>query len=357
MRNRSPLKERKITVADDPVPQEPEPKCTPKHKIAFAKTHKTGSSTLQNIFFRYGVYHNLTFAMPPKSWMYSFKEPFDSSVVLQGPWKELSFDMFIFHSIWSYPEVKKVIPNAFFLTLLRDPVDCFESNYVYMGLENVFKMDINQYAKNKINPNVKRRPKAIIDKNQQLWDLGLSATEMEDVEKVKQKIEELDKQMDLVLIVEDFENSLVILQDKLCWPMKDMTSLKLNERMGKKKSNITEETRSIMKKWLWADYMLYDHFKNKLQMHKDEMGLDKLDAKRDLLTALNAKVKLDCVIEQAGNDRLRGEFKMALNIVLGYVIDEAKPWCTLFARSEPNFTKQLRDFQSMKVSAMKLRGF
>lgn len=28
-------------------------RCQPKTKLAFAKTHKTGSSTLQNILFRY----------------------------------------------------------------------------------------------------------------------------------------------------------------------------------------------------------------------------------------------------------------------------------------------------------------
>ena len=28
----------------------------------------------------------------------------------------------------------------------RDPVDCYESNYVYMGLQNAFKMDINEFA-------------------------------------------------------------------------------------------------------------------------------------------------------------------------------------------------------------------
>ena len=32
------------------------------------------------------------------------------------------------------------------VTLLRDPVDCWESNYVYMGLQNAFKMDINEFA-------------------------------------------------------------------------------------------------------------------------------------------------------------------------------------------------------------------
>ena len=32
----------------------------------------------------------------------------------------------------------------------RDPVDCYESNYVYMGLEKAFKMDINKFAQIKV---------------------------------------------------------------------------------------------------------------------------------------------------------------------------------------------------------------
>ncbi len=147
-------------------------------QVAFAKTHKTGSSTLQNIFFRYGVKNNLTFAMPPKSWMFSFKEQFHSSVVLNGPWAKLGFDMFIFHSIWNYHEMKKVLPDAAYITLLRDPVDAFESNYVYMGLEKAFKMDINTFATKRVKKDLRRRPNAIIDKNQLLWDLGVTPKEV-----------------------------------------------------------------------------------------------------------------------------------------------------------------------------------
>ena len=28
---------------------------------------------------------------------------------------------------------------------------------------------------------------------------------------------------------------------------------------------MTDETRSVLRKWLWADYLVYDHFKNKLE--------------------------------------------------------------------------------------------
>ena len=42
-------------------------------------------------------------------------------------------------SVWNYEEVHKILPDAVFITLLRDPVQCFESNYVYMGLQNIFQ--------------------------------------------------------------------------------------------------------------------------------------------------------------------------------------------------------------------------
>ena len=66
-------------------------------KVAFAKTHKTGSSTLQNIFFRFGDKNNLSFAMPETSWMFSYKQPFNVSLVMELPSSSLAYDMFIFH--------------------------------------------------------------------------------------------------------------------------------------------------------------------------------------------------------------------------------------------------------------------
>ena len=43
-----------------------------------------------------------------------------------------------------------MLPSAVYITLLRNPVDCYESNYVYMGLEKAYRMDINTFAKKKV---------------------------------------------------------------------------------------------------------------------------------------------------------------------------------------------------------------
>ena len=88
-------------------------KCKPQLQVAFAKTHKTGSSTLQNIIFRWHAYlrirkgneslllnillhcpflstfylvrhgqqHNSVFALPKKSHVFSYKEPFKASML------------------------------------------------------------------------------------------------------------------------------------------------------------------------------------------------------------------------------------------------------------------------------------
>lgn len=39
-------------------------RCQPKNHVVFLKTHKTASSTILNILYRYGDTHNLTFALP-----------------------------------------------------------------------------------------------------------------------------------------------------------------------------------------------------------------------------------------------------------------------------------------------------
>ncbi len=55
------------------------------------------------------------------------------------------------------------------------------------------------------------------------------------------------------------------------------------------------------------------------------------------------------------NKHLRGEFKMALPIVLGYLINKEKEWCALYARSEPNFYKQLAAQQTLRLKLDALR--
>ena len=86
---------------------------------------------------RYGYKNGLSFAIPIKNWMFSFNELFRADMVTKYSWNPNdTFDMMVFHSLWDGTEVDKVIPRpSARITLLRDPVDTFESGYVYMKLE------------------------------------------------------------------------------------------------------------------------------------------------------------------------------------------------------------------------------
>jgi len=338
--------------------------CKPRHQIAFAKTHKTGSSSLQNILLRHGDIHNLTFALPKNSWMFDFKKPFELSMLSNPPWT--SIDLFVFHSVWNYEEVLRVLPSALYVTLLREPVACFESNYVYMGLQGVYEMDINEFAKSKAALGLSRSnltiPKTgitrIIGKNQQLWDLGLDGESIEDPSMVSARIKELDDEFDFVLLAEHFDESLVILARKLCWELEEVRYLRQNSRKANKVSNITVAAKESLTKWLEADFQLYRHFEQKYQEEVESYGTEKLTADVAKLRQLNKQLMDDCVLEVADNSKLKGDFKTALNngIVEGYLIDPSKPWCNPFAISEPSFTKKVREKQRVWAEKKMKRG-
>ena len=108
--------------------------------MIFAKTHKTGSTTLQNLMFRYGTQNNLTFVLPKsKWWFFSHYKSFKATEaegfmgMNNNKTNPESNNLFAIHSVWNYKEVRKILPDAPTVTILRDPIDVFESAYSYFG--------------------------------------------------------------------------------------------------------------------------------------------------------------------------------------------------------------------------------
>ena len=72
--------------------------CNQQENIVFLKTHKTASSTIQNIFFRYGLKNSLRFALPEKGWkshLLGYPSPFQREFLQQER----------FQIIWDYLRV------------------------------------------------------------------------------------------------------------------------------------------------------------------------------------------------------------------------------------------------------------
>ena len=83
--------------------------CNPKRKIVFAKTHKTGSTTVQNIVLRYGYRNGLNFAFPSKN-----RHHFGplAPVTFDHLDDRVEYDVFPFHGKWNSGKISGIIKNG-----------------------------------------------------------------------------------------------------------------------------------------------------------------------------------------------------------------------------------------------------
>ena len=349
--------------------------CTrPVAKVGFMKTHKTASSTVQNILMRYGMNSGWNFVMlshgthlgPPRN-QYSLTEQFSSSWIQNVPWKSMTddegYNIFALHTKWNQLEVEKVLGlGTKYVTILRDPVDAFESLYNYLNFKSEFNMDLEQFVSTYVSGAGGSRKKHIhrilgyLGRNQQLWDLGLDEDELESQEAVQNKIKDINKDFDLVMISEDFDSSVVLLSNTLCWPLANLTSLQLNARKKSKVQKLSQEARDALKSWLWADYMLYDFFKMELDRKKIEYGQDDLKENVNTLMKLNEKLKEECVIDVVDEtENLSADFVPWSKDVQGFKINEAKPHCKYYGIAENQFIEYLRKLQIERFSILQKR--
>ena len=94
-----------------------------------------------------------------------------------------------------------------------------------------------------------------------LWDFGVNIPDHDNLEYINDKIREIDETFDLILMVENFQESMVLLKHEICWDYEDLASLRLNSHVDKTKSKIDQSAKEKLKEWLKTSYLFYDHFK------------------------------------------------------------------------------------------------
>ena len=141
-----------------------------KTSLVYVKTHKTGSSTLTNILHRFAIKHRVRPVLPRNNIFLGYPSATSlpgSFVPLPGKvrpraaarressaWKRVvltlssptpsvtpppfphllkeTYDMLVSaHSIYDRKGMDKLVPNAFYITLLRDPAIHFQSSWNY----------------------------------------------------------------------------------------------------------------------------------------------------------------------------------------------------------------------------------
>ena len=97
--------------------------------------------------------------------------------------------------------------------------------------------------------------------NSLLYDFGMNPKDYGNDMILKNLISEIDQTFNLIMIVENFNESMVLLQKGLSWNYEDLLSVKLNVHNDKTKSVISEKAKNSLRIWLNDSYKFYNYFK------------------------------------------------------------------------------------------------
>ena len=342
----------------------PEPRKTfPKdYNILFHKTHKTGSSSIQNIMYRLALKHNL-----PSIWDKTattdlrWPIPFNMSFIINKPGtvRISSAHMKPTEDIYKAFDKNRTL---FEFTILRNPFDINKSSYHYYHdklqicyknstsfidfLENYQLLSRNGYLRDRIRIKSfhdpfcyncmshdlgynkhfwppKTTPFKIVEDDWKVRKLGnLTLLDWEKA-RIKEIIDDLDKKLSLALILEHYYESLILLKDALNLSFDDIISFELNrvvsensEQMGYDISNkdeekaIREKFEPRIKKFQPIDSAIYDHFYQKFMVKWREYGVERMEKDVAFLKMKNLRMYKKCKVREIAPDQPNGDFSL-----------------------------------------------
>lgn len=248
------------------------PICEQKSNVAFVKVHKAGSTTVMNIIQRFGYGRNLNFALPKEGLIYiGLYGPLSTWNIRQLPQNSSTYNIICNHVMYTREGFRKIMPNdTAYIGILRQPWEQFVSAFYYYSkvVPQKYLTVIN--ATNKIVEYLKH-PKiydgirgASYTHNRMALDFGVWPMYFSKYEHINKYIRSLDKDFTLVLILEKFDESLVLLKRYMCWTFKDILYVPRNRRKTVKIENTTAADKLRHRKWSQADYIFYHYFHERL---------------------------------------------------------------------------------------------
>lgn len=282
---------------------------------------------MTEIFQRFGLRHNKTFAIPlfvPHVHIFSLQKLFNANMTLgyakmkdNKSWK--GFDLLVNHARMNRREMDKVIHQANYITMLRHPISQFKSAFRYFGITPHILMltsdshetdiiekylDNPDYYYHKTINTFFHKPEYFYHQlrylhhfhdllwNGQAFDLGLDHNLFLNLDYINGAIKRLMKELDLVLIMEYFDESLILLKHYLQLDFQDILYIPSNVKKGEH-INAGIEIDKRIASWNKVDIMLYNTF-NQTFWKKVNMCGSKFHSDLQLFRELNSKIRMEC---------------------------------------------------------------
>ncbi|KAH0623966.1 hypothetical protein JD844_007194 [Phrynosoma platyrhinos] len=305
--------------------------CQPSTNVMFLKTHKTASSTVLNILFRFSEKHNLTVALPNGNGFHlGYPQLFRATFVEEFKTIGQNFNVMCNHLRFNAREVRRVMPNdTFYFSILRDPVPLLESSYVYYkSSAPAFRnsKNVNEFLSSPGSYyNLSEKNWNIYAKNNMWFDLGYDNNAAYDEHYVQSVIQDIEQNFHLMLIADYFDESMILLKDTLCWHLDDVVYFKLNARNQNMAHTLNPESKEKVKEWCALDWKLYKHFNDTFWSKiQERMDLKTLYKEVGLLQQRQKELMEMCLLEETaveGNkvkDQRLKPFQSGLAKILGY---------------------------------------
>eukprot|EP00961_Rhodomonas_salina_P027436 371226-Rhodomonas_salina.1 len=255
-------------------------------KIAFLKSHKTGSTTLATILHRFGSRHCLDmYAGRGDHYWHGRKEG------------SQNVDIYNRHSTFSVFELHRKLgvligQPFFFFSIFRDPVENYVSRFNYF-MATKEHVDLNEHV---FSPE----------------PFGRDSLLREDLKVQLQDVPKALALFDLILLTEHFDEGMVILAERLGWHAIDASYVAggMNVGGGKdyagrsignfKLPNLPNKTVSRIRELVALDLLVYSNITKIYEQHRANftarLGAEELERRVEELRRLNRMLAQQCTV-------------------------------------------------------------
>lgn len=287
-------------------------KCRKKFDVSFLKVHKAGSTTVMNIFLRFAINNNLNIVLPSKSSGFGFNylgygETVSRKRIVPLPNNESNYNILCNHVVYNKNAFRSILPNdTVYVGIIREPVSHFTSASSYYGFYKAVRdrlagvIPVGSIMSKFLSNPGEVQIQTYFVYNRMSFDLGVPKSQFNNETFVDQYIEELTADYELMMIMEHFHESLVLLKRILCWDTKDILYVPLNSRSNKAEFTLNEVDLENLRKWNNADFKLYDHFYSVFKRKVESLGHDFLD-EVESFKLIQDKVKSFCLLRASAN--------------------------------------------------------
>ncbi|CAL8327029.1 unnamed protein product [Lota lota] len=291
--------------------------CQPHTHLMFLKTHKTASSTILNVLYRFGEFNNLRFALPLG---YRLGYPFTFNVHRVKGYRGgrgVKYDIMANHLRFNKSEVEKVLhEDTFYFSILRNPLALAESSFAYFhDICPAFRKarSLGAFADNPSSfykPHLRNNHYA---RNLLWFDFGMDPNANVTRDLVLSGLTMIRKTFGLILVSEHFDQSMVLLRHALCWPLDAVVSFTLNAAHYRQPKgggggddgfdvrqplvdlSMTPAQREKLREWNALDWHLYQALNHSFWEDVRRFGPERMDQEVALLRARRDQLARVCL--------------------------------------------------------------